>query len=96
MGVRSRAGSSTAARTLPLDGLYIFGDFVGWIGALRRTAGGVEFGTLLDPQIVTVTFNEDEVGNLYTTDFGRGIVYRIDIPNYDWEYNAYIPMVVGE
>lgn len=74
----------------PLDGLYIFGDYVGWIGALRRTSGGMEFGVLLDPPMTTVTFNEDEVGNLYTTDYGRGIVYRIDI-----RYDAYIPMILS-
>lgn len=63
----------------PLQGTYFYGDFVtGKIWGLKRNAGGWNNQLLLDASPSNLsTFGEDEQGNLYVADFGKGDIYRI-------------------
>jgi glucose/arabinose dehydrogenase len=61
-----------------LQGVYLYGDFCsGQLWGLRRSAAGWENALLLDSGLNLSSFGEDESGNLYVADYGRGDLYRI-------------------
>jgi glucose/arabinose dehydrogenase len=62
-----------------LNGTYLYSDYCSgriW-GAARDAAGNWSTVELLDTQMLTTSFGEDEAGELYVTDGLTGTVYRI-------------------
>ncbi|MBI3943017.1 MAG: PQQ-dependent sugar dehydrogenase, partial [Chloroflexi bacterium] len=62
-----------------LQGVYLFGDYcTGRIWTLSRDQGGnwqnVE---QLDTDLQISSFGEDESGEVYVTDIGKGVIYRV-------------------
>ena len=67
------------ARHPALRGVYLYGDFCsGRLWGLRRGAAGWESSLLLESGLNISSFGEDESGELYLADYGRGEVYRIE------------------
>ncbi len=62
-----------------LTGAYLFGDYCsGRIWSLHPGADGTLVQTeLLDTDLQISSFGEDEAGEVYVTDLGRGGVYRL-------------------
>ena len=61
-----------------MDGLYFYGDFcTGRIWGLRHVGSAWENSLLVDPPFQITSFGEDEVGQLYVTDYLTGSIYRI-------------------
>ena len=62
-----------------LRGVYLYGDFCsGRLWGLRRDAAGWASALLLESGLNVSSFGEDESGEVYLTDYGRGEVYRIE------------------
>ncbi len=63
-----------------LQGVYVYGDFCsGRLWGLRRGASGWENAHLLDSGLRLSSFGEDESGNLYLVDFGKGDLHRLTL-----------------
>jgi glucose/arabinose dehydrogenase len=64
-----------------LDGVYFFADFCsGNVWTYWRPAGVAGRMDLILPKAAAISsFGEDEAGELYVTDFGGGVVYRIAV-----------------
>lgn len=61
-----------------LQGVYFYGDFCsGRLWGLRRSASGWENARLLDSGLSLSSFGEDESGNLYVVDYGKGDLHRL-------------------
>jgi glucose/arabinose dehydrogenase len=61
-----------------MDGIYFYGDYCsGRIWGLFRQGGAWDESLLADTDLTISSFGEDEAGNLYVADFGRGAVYQI-------------------
>ncbi len=59
-------------------GLYFYGDYCsGRIWALKNLHGNWVSKELLDTSMFLSTFGEDEMGNLYVSDYTNGIIYHI-------------------
>jgi len=66
-------------RSPGLQGIYFYGDFCsGKIWGLRQSADGWENRMLRDSGLALSTFGEDEAGELFAADYGRGNLYRIE------------------
>ena len=62
-----------------LQGMYLYGDYCsGRIWGLRRSGAAWEKALLIDTNIDISTFGEDEAGNVYVADHGKGRVYSIE------------------
>ncbi len=62
-----------------LQGIYLFGDFCsGRIWGARNAGGLSESAVLLSSEQAITTFGEDEVGNIYLSNFFTGQLFRID------------------
>lgn len=68
-----------------MTGMYFYGDFVaGWIWGLERAGTNWQTQALVNPSFGSLmttnisTFGEDDQGNLYFADYGRGKIYQID------------------
>jgi len=64
-----------------LQGIYFYGDFCsGRIWGLRQS--GIEWlnKMLKDSGLSVSTFGEDEAGEVYVADYGKGNIYRIEAP----------------
>ena len=77
--VRSPAATSIVARsTRPCRASILYGDFCsGRLWGLRRSASGWENARLLDSGLSLSSFGEDESGNLYLVDYGKGDLHRL-------------------
>lgn len=63
-----------------LQGVYFYGDFCsGRLWGLRRSASGWENARLLDSGLSLSSFGEDESGNLYLVDYGKGDLHRLTL-----------------
>lgn len=63
-----------------LAGIYVYGDFCsGQLWGLRRSDGGWQNARLLDSGLTLSSFGEDEAGNVYLVDYGKGEVYRLGV-----------------
>jgi len=61
-----------------LQGIYFYGDFCsGRLWGLRRSASGWQNARLLDSGLSLSSFGEDESGNLYLVDYGKGDLHRL-------------------
>ncbi|MBI5639972.1 MAG: PQQ-dependent sugar dehydrogenase [Nitrospirae bacterium] len=61
-----------------MHGVYFYGDFCsGKIWGLRQSGGEWTDKMLRDSGLSISTFGEDEAGELYLADYGRGNIYRI-------------------
>jgi glucose/arabinose dehydrogenase len=61
-----------------LEGAYLYADFAnGKIWTLRFTNGAWVNELLEDTEFAVSSFGEDEVGEVYLTDFGGGALYRL-------------------
>ncbi|MBK9169682.1 MAG: PQQ-dependent sugar dehydrogenase [Bryobacterales bacterium] len=78
-GISITGGYAYRGRWLPgLRGAYLYGDFgSGRIWALRLDGQNVTNELLLASGMGISTFGEDDDGELYVADHGRGIVFRI-------------------
>jgi glucose/arabinose dehydrogenase len=64
-----------------LVGIYLYGDFCsGKIRGLRKNGSRWESKVLLDTSFKISSFGEDEIGNIYFTDFVSGNIYKIEAP----------------
>ncbi|OGW41395.1 MAG: glucose dehydrogenase [Nitrospirae bacterium GWD2_57_9] len=64
-----------------LQGVYVYGDFCsGRIWGLRRTGSTVTNRLILESGLAISSFGEDEAGNLYVADLGKGDIYKIVVP----------------
>jgi uncharacterized protein (TIGR03437 family) len=71
-----RGSASSTAR-----GTYVYADYCnGKIWGLRREAGGWTNKLLLDSRLTITTFGEDEAGELYLANAGRGEILRVVFP----------------
>jgi glucose/arabinose dehydrogenase len=62
-----------------LEGAYIFADFAsGKIWTARDNEGVWTSELLEDTEFAVSSFGEDESGELYLTDFGKGVLYGLD------------------
>lgn len=60
------------------NGIYFFADFCsGNIWSYARTTGNAQMSLALPNAAAISSFGEDEAGELYVTDFGSGVVYRL-------------------
>ncbi len=65
-----------------MQGVYFYGDYCsGRIWGLEFDGANWENTVLLDTPYNVSTFGEDEVGNLYVTDYANGIIYLITATN---------------
>ena len=63
-----------------LAGVYIYGDFCsGQLWALRRSKDGWQNARLLESGLRLSSFGEDEAGNVYLVDYGKGEVHRLSV-----------------
>jgi glucose/arabinose dehydrogenase len=63
-----------------LQGVYVYGDFCsGQLWGLRRSGSGWENARLLDSGMKPSSFGEDESGNVYLVDYGKGEVHRLGV-----------------
>lgn len=61
-----------------LNGVYLYADFCsGNLWGYWRTDGQAQTVELLTGAAAISSFGEDEAGELYVTDFGGGVVYRL-------------------
>ncbi len=61
-----------------IQGVYLYGDYCsGRIWGLKRNGGAWQNTLLLKTHYRITTFGEDEVGNLYVTDYAKGDIYMI-------------------
>jgi glucose/arabinose dehydrogenase len=67
--------------SLPLQGIYLYGDFCsGRIWGLRRDAAGWDAAELLpprNPSLNIASFGEDEGGNVYVADYASGDLLKV-------------------
>jgi len=62
-----------------LQGTYLYGDYcLGRIWGMRREAGRWTSVELADTGLSISTFGEDEAGELYVADHGKGVIYRLE------------------
>ena len=61
------------------QGLYFYGDYCsGRIWALASNgAGGWATAEVMDTDLTLSSFGQDEAGELYALDYGRGVIYRL-------------------
>ena len=72
-----------------INGMYFYGDFIaGWIWGLIRTGTNWQSQVLFNPVSGTnfniSTFGEDDIGNLYVSDYYRGKIYQIQDTHQVW------------
>jgi glucose/arabinose dehydrogenase len=81
LGCSITGGTVYRGPSLPLQGIYFYGDFCsGRIWGLRRAAAGWEGAEMFPPQnpsLNIATFGEDEAGNVYLADYGSGDLLKI-------------------
>ncbi|GFO69322.1 glucose dehydrogenase [Geomonas limicola] len=64
-----------------LQGTYFYGDFCsGRIWGLKREDGAWKTRLVKESGLAISTFGEDESGELYVADYGKGDIYRISAP----------------
>jgi len=69
---------SRGARFPALQGFYFFGDFcLGKVWALRRIGGNWVSALVADTPYQISTFGEDDSGNLFVADYGKGSVHLV-------------------
>jgi glucose/arabinose dehydrogenase len=62
-----------------MQGTYLYGDFCsGRIWGLRQSAEESENKMLKDSGLSISTFGEDEAGEVYVADYGKGNIYKIE------------------
>ena len=62
-----------------LQGTYVYGDFCsGRIWGLRRNGQKWENRLLLKSSLEISTFGEDEAGEIYVADYGKGDIYQLE------------------
>jgi len=80
-GCSITGGTVYRGASLPLQGIYFFGDFCsGRIWGLKKTAAGWDFAELFPPQnpsLNVTTFGEDEAGNVYVADYASGDLLEV-------------------
>jgi len=68
-----------------LDGIYFYGDFVaGWIWGLAQQGTNWQNFVVAHTNFGISTFGEDDLGNLYVSDYFRGLVYQIQDTRQVW------------
>jgi glucose/arabinose dehydrogenase len=69
-----------------LQGTYLYGDFCsGRVWGARSSEGVWEHALIFDTAANISAFGEDEAGELYFTDYGMGVLYRIVDASDAWE-----------
>jgi hypothetical protein len=70
------------AREYPsLQGIYFYSDYCsGRIWGLRQSGDRWQTKELLKSGLAVSTFGEDEEGNIYLADHGKGTLYKVDSP----------------
>lgn len=64
-----------------LQGIYFYGDFCsGRIWGLKREEGNWKTWLVKESGLAISTFGEDESGELYVADYGKGDIYRVGAP----------------
>jgi glucose/arabinose dehydrogenase len=64
-----------------LQGIYFYGDFCsGRIWGLQHVGGKWQNSLYKDSKLAVSTFGEDEAGELYLADYGKGDIYRLSAP----------------
>jgi glucose/arabinose dehydrogenase len=77
-----------------MQGVYFFADYCsGRLWGLRRDGGSWQSTQLLDSPYTVSTFGEDEAGNVYLADYGRGDVYQVTDPGAMAGYVYRVPAV---
>jgi glucose/arabinose dehydrogenase len=81
-GCSITGGMVYRAREYPfLQGIYFYSDYCsGRIWSLQRSGDQWRTKELLKSGLAVSTFGEDEDGNLYLADHGKGALYKIDSP----------------
>ena len=77
-----------------MQGVYFFADYCsGRLWGLRRDGNSFQSTQLLDSPYTVSTFGEDEAGNVYLADYGRGDVYQVTDPGAIAGYVYRVPAV---
>jgi glucose/arabinose dehydrogenase len=77
-----------------MQGVYFFADYCsGRLWGLRRDGNSWHSTQLLDSPYTVSTFGEDEAGNVYLADYGRGDVYQVTDPGAIAGYVYRVPAV---
>lgn len=77
-----------------MQGVYFFADYCsGRLWGLRRDGSSWQSTQLLDSPYTVSTFGEDEAGNVYLADYGRGDVYQVTDPGAIAGYVYRVPAV---
>ena len=65
-----------------LEGVYFFGDYCsGTVWALRTTGSGVQAPVRVFASDLNISsFGEDEAGELYVADLGKGTIFQLVKP----------------
>ncbi len=62
-----------------MQGIYLYGDFCsGRIWGLKKSTGEWTTMELKNTGMAISTFGEDEAGEIYAADYGKGAIYRIE------------------
>jgi len=79
-GCSVTGGMVYRGKALPrLQGTYLYGDYCsGRIWGMRREAGRWTSVELADTRLSISTFGEDEAGEVYVADHGKGGIYRLE------------------
>ena len=77
-----------------MQGVYFFADYCsGRLWGLRRDGNSFQSTQLLDSPYTVSTFGEDEAGNVYLADYGRGDVYQVTDPGAMAGYVYRVPAI---
>lgn len=77
-----------------MQGVYFFADYCsGRLWGLRRDGSSWQSTQLLDSPYTVSTFGEDEAGNVYLADYGRGDVYQVTDPGAMAGYVYRVPAI---